>query len=207
MVEPDRSCYLVAYVGDVQQPSAAPSPPAGEWVLIAYVPSTCTSFEAKKMADNRANLKVGLGAEAFTAASMWCVSPEQITLSNYMRTLEESDGGEKRRDAAAREQEAAAAKIQALGRGKALRRGKSGSSKDADPGRGGGAGAALPDATEAVWEERIQGVRHAYANSCSRLVGALEDLEMTLCALTGDEYRQDEPLLHARAHMAQHIVR
>ena len=34
----------------------------------------------------------------------------------------------------------------------------------------------LTDATEAIWEERIKNVRGAYADSCGRLVGALEAL-------------------------------
>ena len=43
------------------------------------------------------------------------------------------------------------------------------------------------------------------ADSCRRLAGALEELEQSLCTLTGDEYRHDEPLLHARAHLAQKL--
>jgi hypothetical protein len=35
---------------------------------------------------------------------------------------------------------------------------------------------------------------------------ALEELEQTLCGLTGDEYRKDEPLLHARAHMVRQLA-
>lgn len=46
---------------------------------------------------------------------------------------------------------------------------------------------AAADAADAVWDERIQGVRGAYVDSCSRLVGALEELEQTLCTLSGDE--------------------
>ena len=63
----------------------------------------------------------------------------------------------------------------------------------------------MPDATDAIWEERIKGVRHAYKDSCARLVGALEELEQTLCHLTGDKYQPDEPLLRARAHMAKNL--
>ena len=63
----------------------------------------------------------------------------------------------------------------------------------------------LPDATEAIWEERIKGVRHAYHDSCSRLVSSLEELEQTLCSLTGDTYRPDEPILRARAHIAKNL--
>ena len=65
----------------------------------------------------------------------------------------------------------------------------------ADPGFD---GTVLADATEAIWEERIKGVRNAYKDSCSRLVGALEELEQTLCNLTGDKYQHDEPLLRAK---------
>ena len=49
------------------------------------------------------------------------------------------------------------------------------------------------------------GVRHAYTDSCSRLVGALEELEETLCSLSGEPYRQDEPILRARAHMEKNL--
>ena len=62
------------------------------------------------------------------------------------------------------------------------------------------------DAPDTVWEERIQGLRVAYNDSARRLVGALEELEQTLCGLTGDEYRKDEPLLHARAHMVRQLA-
>ena len=79
MVDPAVPCYLVVYVGDVQQLDAPK--PVGmevpkEWMLISYVPSSCTSFEAKKMADNRAGLKAGLGAEHFTDGGLWCVHVE-----------------------------------------------------------------------------------------------------------------------------------
>jgi len=212
MIEPDRPCYIAAYVGDVQQPGGPPPLAAGsgDWVLIAYVPSMCTSFEAKKLADNRAHLKAGLGADAFAAASMWCVSPEQVSLSNYMRTLEEGDaaGGGGGGAAAMRrdEQELAAAKIQGMVKRGQHNAGDAEGSGYADLGGGGGEALLHPDATEAVWEERIVGVRHAYVDSCARLVGALEELEQTLCTLTGDEYRHDEPLLHARAHISKHVV-
>ena len=95
MVDPAVPCYLVVYVGDVQQLDAPK--PVGmevpkEWMLISYVPSSCTSFEAKKMADNRAGLKAGLGADRFTEGGMWCVHVEQISLSNYMRAAESAAG-------------------------------------------------------------------------------------------------------------------
>ena len=63
----------------------------------------------------------------------------------------------------------------------------------------------IADATEAIWEERIKGVRHAYMDSCSRLVSSLEELEQTLCSLTGDTYRPDEPILRARSHIAKNL--
>ena len=63
----------------------------------------------------------------------------------------------------------------------------------------------LIDATDEVWEERIRGVRRSYIDSCSRLTGALGQLEQTLCGLIGDEYRPEQPLLHARAHMQRKL--
>jgi hypothetical protein len=112
-----------------------------------------------------------------------CVSPEQITLSNYMRSLEntEPDMG-----------------VPSAERPESLAP-KHDGSRPADSSND------ASDATEVIWEERIKGVRHAYTDSCSRLVGALEELEQTLCTLTGDEYRADQPLLHARAHMAKSL--
>jgi hypothetical protein len=93
------------------------------------------------------------------------------------------------------QQELAASKIQGAMRRQSTRRS-----------HGGGAeGEEMSDATEAIWEERIKGVRHAYKDSCSRLVGALEELELTLCNLTGDQYRPDEPLLRARVHMKKNL--
>ena len=57
-----------------------------------------------------------------------------------------------------------------------------------------------------VWETRISGARAAYADSVTRLGGALEDLERSLCALTGDDFRHDEPLLHVRSHLQARLV-
>ena len=85
LVQPDAACYLAVFVGDVQ---AQASPDAkAQWVLISYVPSTCSTKEIKKMADNRAALKAGLGASSFTG-DMWCSSADQITLSTYLRSAE-----------------------------------------------------------------------------------------------------------------------
>ena len=63
LVDPQMPCYLVVYIGDVQldpaKPGVASATPLEvprEWVLISYVPQSCSSFEAKKMADNRAVL-------------------------------------------------------------------------------------------------------------------------------------------------------
>jgi|TARA_B110001469_G_scaffold41423_1_gene40966 hypothetical protein len=36
-----------------------------------------------------------------------------------------------------------------------------------------------------VWAERIKGIKAAYVDSCTRLGSALEELEQTLCLLTG----------------------
>ena len=213
MVEPEQPCYIAVFVGDVQhqqpQPQLQPPPPhvpQQDWVLIAYVPSTCSSFEAKKMADGRVGLRESLGAEAFVSVGMWCVSPEQITLSNYMRSMDGASAdsaGALSPDRAAR-QELAASKIQGV-----IRR-KSQSTDDAQlppmpPPIVFSRGAAASDPTEAIWEERMKGMRYAYVDACKRLVGQLEELEQTLCGLTGDEYRQDEPLLHARAHLAKNL--
>ena len=52
------------------------------------VPACHARAEAKKIADNRATIKNGLGADAFVAGGMWCVSPDQITLSGYMRSVD-----------------------------------------------------------------------------------------------------------------------
>ena len=45
------------------------------------------------MADNRAGLKAGLGAEHFSDGGLWCVSTEQISLSNYMRSIDAAASG------------------------------------------------------------------------------------------------------------------
>ena len=128
MVDPAVPCYLVVYVGDIPERPAGASPQAN-WLLISYVPSTCSSFEARKMADNRAGLKAGLGAEYFLDNGLWCVSTDQITLSNYMRSLDAAaaggDPGLPRSPAKspgygdtelARQQAEAAAKIQEMAR-------------------------------------------------------------------------------------------
>ena len=75
----------------------------------------------------------------------------------------------------------------------------------AGSGGGGGEGAALSDANDAVWAERIKGIKSAYVDSCVRLGSALEELEQTLCLLTGDEYHADEPMLHSRAHLVKKL--
>ena len=228
MVDPAVPCYLVVYVGDVQQLDAPK--PVGmevpkEWMLISYVPSSCTSFEAKKMADNRAGLKAGLGADRFTEGGMWCVHVEQISLSNYMRAAESAAGEDagmppaaaeesflppsrpeppsvqpepRKKDAVAELRSGVAPTDAALAAAVSTKPGQQ------PPGYGVG-GDELADATEAIWEERIKGVRHAYTDSCSRLVGALEELEETLCSLSGEPYRQDEPILRARAHMEKNL--
>ena len=36
-----------------------------------------------------------------------------------------------------------------------------------------------------MWAERIKGIKAAYVDSCTRLGSALEELEQTLCLLTG----------------------
>ena len=54
---------------------------------------------------------------------------------------------------------------------------------------GGSEGIALSDANDEVWAERIKGIKAAYVDSCTRLGSALEELEQTLCLLTGDDYR------------------
>ena len=68
MVETDTPCYIITYVGDVQHTAEGAG---GDWMLITYVPSTTASFEAKKMADNRAALKAGLGSDRFETVGMW----------------------------------------------------------------------------------------------------------------------------------------
>ena len=222
MIDPTAPCYLVVFVGDVpERPQAGPK---ANWLLVSYVPSTCSSFDARKMADNRAGLKAGLGAENFVDGGLWCVSTEQISLSNYMRSLEASANGENpsspskdpRSAAKQQQKDEAAAKIQGIARRNSYSRRPPDAPTPAStkatamlPSGGFGVAAGevepLPDATEAIWEERIKGVRHAYHDSCSRLVSSLEELEQTLCSLTGDTYRPDEPILRARAHIAKNL--
>jgi len=229
MIDPKGPCYLAVFVGDVPERPASAGPNAN-WLLISYVPSTCTSFEARKMADNRAGLKAGLGAEFFTDGGLWCVHTDQISLSNYMRSLDASSAGAGApgspgsspqqmslyatgstpaadRSSAAAQQELAAAKIQGIARKNSQTKRYPGADDGgATPGLGlSEARDPLADATEAIWEERIKGVRHAYFDSCSRLVSSLEELEQTLCGLTGDHYRQDAPVLRARAHLAKNL--
>lgn len=144
--------------------------------------------------------QAGLGAEYF-CGDMWTSSRDQITLSHYIKTLDvapELDTAEH------------ASVIQAAYRGKQSRRGTAelkGSRASAakaiqrrqrrksNPdmmledmlgGGGGGEGFALSDANEEVWAERIKGIKSAYVDSCTRLGSALEELEQTLCLLTGD---------------------
>ena len=220
MVDPEVPCYLAVYVGDVQQTLEAGRPSAAasgmqeprDWILISYVPSTSSSFEAKKMADNRAGLKTGLNAERFVDGGMWCVHVEQISLSNYMRSAE-GGGSVDVTDvgaagAPAEVQLGAAAKAQPV----AMRQ-----PVDTEEAMGwstmpgmteslsGLSGKAPTDATEAIWEQRIKNVRSAYVDSCSRLVGALEELEETLCSVSGQPYRPDEPILRARMHMQKNL--
>ena len=214
LVQPDASCYLAVFIGDVQAQTASADPKA-QWVLISYVPSTCSTKEIKKMADNRAALKAGLGASSFTG-DMWCSSADQITLSTYLRSAEGGVGsgppppggaaaGADNGEQAARD--AAAAKLQ----GKFRTSRRTGPGMDAAAARGGGGAGATAASTAAagdagvLWDQRIAGARTSYLESCKRLVGALEELEQTLCGLTGDEYRADHPLLHARAHMLKKI--
>ena len=117
------------------------------------------------MADNRAGLKAGLGAEHF-CGDMWCSSRDQITLSHYIKTLEVAPDLE----AAGR-----ATIIQAAYRGKQSRRGstelresreksalaiqrrqrrKSNPDLAVVGGGGGSEGIALSDANDEVWAEQ-----------------------------------------------------
>lgn len=219
VVDPDTMCYLAIYVGDLHRGSmlGAGKDDTAQWVLISYVPESCTAVMAKRMADNRAGLKAGLGTEFF-CGDMWCSSRDQITLSHYIKQLESAEsksaGSEAERaaviqaayrgrqsrqkvDQMKQDRENAAAAIQ-----RRIRR------KSATASMGGGLaseGAELSDATAEVWEERIKGVKSAYVDSCVRLGSALEELEQTLCLLTGDEYRADEPMLHSRAHLLKKL--
>ena len=210
MVDAAVPCYIVVYVGDVPEIRAAQrDATVGSWMLVSYVPSTCSTFEARKMADNRAGLKAGLGEDKFTEGGLWCVHVDQISLSNYMRSLESasSAGGDAVAEQAppvpSRSPAALTVEAPPPSEKPASAERRAPLASLGIPGFGGGD--ALPDATEAIWEERIKGVRHAYKDSCARLVGALEELEQTLCGLTGDKYQQDEPLLRARAHMAKNL--
>ena len=204
MVDAEQACYLVVFVGDLHGGSlgtvATASSDAAKWILISFVPESTTASLAKKMADNRAGLKAGLGAEHF-CGDMWCSSRDQITLSHYIKTLEVAP------DLEAAER---ATIIQAAYRGKQSRRGsaelrqtreksalaiqrrqrrKSNPDVAVAGGGGGSEGIALSDANDEVWAERIKGIKAAYVDSCTRLGSALEELEQTLCLLTGDDYR------------------
>lgn len=89
VVDPDTMCYLAMYVGDLHRGSmlGTGKDDAAQWVLISYVPESCTAVMAKRVADNRAGLKAGLGSEFF-CGDMWCSSRDQITLSHYIKQLE-----------------------------------------------------------------------------------------------------------------------
>ena len=123
---------------------------------------------------------------------------DQITLSHYIKSLDVAPD----LDTAER-----ATVIQAAYRGRQSRRGstdlKDSREKSAlaiqrrqrrksNPdmsmmmaGGGGSEGFALSDANDEVWAERIKGIKAAYVDSCTRLGSALEELEQTLCLLTG----------------------
>ena len=228
-VEPDQKCYIVVYVGDLNKTRSSLGQPKpaqqGEWVLIAYVPETCTAADAKQMADNRAGLKAGLGAEFF-CGDMWCLNRQQIALSNYLKTMDAGPSAAVPMTSTQQE----VVRIQAALRGNATRKGvareksrksnaaqliqgiqrrRSAASLSTDGvGRvlGGVAEApSMDDAVDEVWEERLQGARSAYMDSCKRLNTALEELEQTLCMLNGDEYKHAEPILHSRAHLVKKL--
>ena len=190
--EPDRACYLILFVADLRPSAANDQHGDQQWLLLSYVPSSCSAFEAKRMAEARAALKADLGTDAFVSTSMWCVAPEQIALSHYMRALEASAGGS---GAAAGSKEVRRRPEQGEGT----------MSGTASAFASVALNQPLGDASEAVWDERLRAARSAYTDTCGRLVGALEELEQTLCALTGDAYERDEPRLLARAHMVKHL--
>lgn len=195
VVEPDVTSYLVVFVGDVHQGKVQDGD--AKWVLVSFVPNTTSASESKKMAENRSVVKAGLGADHF-CGDMWCTSPDQVTLSNYLRTVEggsasgrQSPGGASNEDANAADKARAASRIQgfarrksAVGLGDVRESAASGQATVEHP------SAALAEATDAVWEERVKGVKNAYVDSCQRLVSSLDELEQTLCALTGDEARR-----------------
>jgi len=209
LVPPRAPAYLLLYVGDLQGSSAGGGKQSN-WAVIAWVPPSCSAAESKKMADNRSVLKAGLGAGCFSG-DMWCTAPEQITLSNYIKSMD----GRAAAAPAEEETDEQAVRIQALYRGKRGRKrsasvaqGRPSSPPSQPPSK------ALPlrheeagatEATDEIWEERIHGVRSGYVDSCRRLSSALEELEQALCSLTGDAYRPDEPLLHVRAHINKKI--
>ena len=209
MVDALNPCYLAVFVGDVHQVKLQGAGVTGraQWLLVSFVPAACSAFAARKMADNRAMIKSGLGAELFVG-DMWCSTADQITLSNYIRTaengalqgvgaspapLQPSLLGKRDAAAEAKQEHAAAAAIQ--NRFRKSRRGLDlpAAAEDAD------------DAAEEVWVARIGGVRRAYVDSCKRLSSALVELEQSICSLTGDEYDDGRPLLHARAHMQKKL--
>jgi hypothetical protein len=62
MVEAEQACYLLAFVGDLHGGSlgtvATSNSDPAKWILISFVPESCTASLAKRMADNRTGLKV-----------------------------------------------------------------------------------------------------------------------------------------------------
>ena len=60
--------------------AAAASASSSGWVLVTYVPDSCSSLDAKKATDNKDGLKAGLGAERF-CGEMHVRRREQICLS------------------------------------------------------------------------------------------------------------------------------
>jgi len=65
MVEAEQACYLLAFVGDLHGGSlgtvATSNSDPAKWILISFVPESCTASLAKRMADNRTGLKVRAG--------------------------------------------------------------------------------------------------------------------------------------------------
>ena len=89
LVSADALCYLVLFVGDLHDGgsflgggAAAASASSSGWVLVTYVPDSCSSLDAKKATDNKDGLKAGLGAERF-CGEMHVHKREQICLSHY----------------------------------------------------------------------------------------------------------------------------
>ena len=219
MVDPTTPAYLLVFVGDVpERPAGLPN---ANWLLISRIDPPAPATRHARWPTTVRGSKQASERNTSPRAVCGAYRLSKSASSNYMRSLDATgeSSGSPMRLGSPEKQELAAAKIQSIQRRNSSSRSKTpvpatpASVKAAVmPGGGFGVSATggvevepLSDATEAIWEERIKGVRHAYYDSCTRLVSSLEELEQTLCSLTGDSFRPDEPILRARAHISKNL--